>query len=150
MPRFHAHLPHAEIGLTPDLTHQVGCLRQAACCLDIQSVAALNVPVHGVEKVTVDVQLELFRCGVPYPNRRRSPVALEGKRYFWRAVAPVQPVQDLHTWPRQLCCMEEPPEERIYLGMAAEAEQRIERERCVADPTESVVPVALSADVLGE
>jgi hypothetical protein len=84
-------------------------------------VAALNVPVHSVEEVAVDVQLELCRGGVPHPNRRRLPVALEGKRYFRRAIAPVQPVQDLHARPRQLCCMEKPPEEREDLGMAAEA-----------------------------
>ena len=50
----------------------------------------------------------------------------------------------------ELRCVEQPPEERLGLARAAQLKEGVQGECRVTHPAESVVPVALAADLLGE
>ena len=108
-----------------------------------------------VEHLAEDVELQLVRGHVPdapgrefrYPGQEMLEAVLRcvgmatnrrdgmilGCRLVIREVAVCQPV-----------------EEGRRLGRQSELKEGVERERCITQPRESIVPVALTADFLGE
>ena len=111
---------------------------------------ALRVHQSGLQQVAVDVELGLRRGVVADPDRARPAVAVQLERALWRALAAVKAVEDLQARAGQLGRVQQPPEERLGLPRAAQMQERLEREGRVAHPAEAIVPVALTADLLGQ
>ena len=110
--------------------------------------------IDRVQRLAVDVELQLAGRAVADPHRARSPVALEMVEDLLVEVG--RPVDAVHDLKRRrpfrglLDPGVEPLQKRPRLVGEAQTEQRVHRERRVAYPGEPVVPVALAADLLGQ
>jgi len=63
-----AHLPESGIALGPDAADQVSDLRQPTADIGVDRPAGLGVEPGGLEKIAVDVELELPGRSVPDPD----------------------------------------------------------------------------------
>ena len=105
--------------------------------------------VERLEHLAVDVELELLRGGVSYPNRPRPFVAGEPVELaLVESPLARDPVHDLHVGRIAGDGAQEPlpPDDRLFA--VAAAEHREQRERRVAQPAVAVVPVPDAADLL--
>ena len=116
--------------------------------------ALLVGEMHGVERLAVDVELELVGGAVADPHRAGAAVALQVVEDLLVQVGgAVHPVHDLQ---RVLVVagLADPFVQPVHVPAdllgEAEAEQRVHRERRVAHPGVAVVPVAGSADQFGQ
>ena len=110
-----------------------------------------------VHRLAVDVQLQLVGGAVADAHRPRAAPALEVVEGFLaqvaRAVDPVHDLQRAGAGPGPgLLARPGPAARRRTVGLLGEAkaEQRVDRERAVADPGVPVVPVPLAAHLLGQ
>ena len=110
---------------------------------------------HGVERLAVDVELQLVGGAVADPDRPRPAPALQvAEGLLGQIGGAVHPVHDLQR-PRAVARLlgdplPQPVAERAGLLAVAQAEQGVDGERGVPDPGVPVVPVALAADLLGQ
>jgi hypothetical protein len=107
--------------------------------------------VDRVQRLAVDVELELGGRAVANPDWARSPVALEViESELLQVRRPVDPVHDLQgcgSLGRVAYPVVQPLQECRRLGREAEAEKGVDRERRIPDPGEPVVPVSFPADL---
>src|SRR5262249_4095187 len=97
-----------------------------------------------------DVELCLRGRAVAYPDRTGAAIAVERNLAFGHADRAVEPIEDAQLRLGERGRIHEPPEQRSRFLVAAEREQRVDQEIRVAQPTVAVVPVAGSADLLGQ
>ena len=149
-------LPDALVGLVPVLADPVDDAGEVDPRVVVDRRAVAVVEVDGVDQLAVDVELELVarrRCrSAPAPSRGsprggRGPPPSSSARpsipyMIWSGPCP--PGAALAE------ALAQPLHERRRLLGEAEPQQRVERERGVADPRVAVVPVATAAELLGE
>src|ERR1700730_4837433 len=113
----------------------------------------LVVQVHGVDEVSIDVELELAVRLVADPDRAGAEIpaqVIEGG--LSEAVLPIDAVDPRHpAAPLGLLTARlEPPHEGARLLGEADAEKGVKGEARVADPGVAVVPVAGGPAAAGE
>ena len=153
-----AGLPNTCVGLIPVVREPVDDGNDALPGVVAEQPVAVTDPEHRVEGLTVDVELQLISRAVADAHRGGPFVALEVRYLLLHQVlGAVDPVHDLQrpgaTRGGQQAVAElhprrQPAQECGCLIGVAQRHQGVEAERTVAHPGESVVPVALPADLL--
>ncbi len=148
-------LPDALVGLVPVLADPFDHAGEVDPRLVVDRRAVAAVVVDGVDQLAVDVELELVRGAVPDPDGRGALIALEVLEHLLLELrAAIDPVHDLERAvalrPVLAEALAQPLPERRGLFGEAQPQERVERERGVADPGVAVVPVATAAELLGE
>jgi len=69
-----AALPDSRIGLPPDSTDKVGCLREPTSCVCIETAPGSLIEPRRLHIVAVDVELALVERLVADPHRSRVPI----------------------------------------------------------------------------
>ena len=113
----------------------------------------LVVEVDGVHELAVDVELQLVVGAVAEPDGPRPAVAVEVvEGLFGQVLAAVQPVHELQgpVVTGALAAGFDPTHERAGFLGETDTQEAVERESGVPDPGVAVVPVALSANALGQ
>src|SRR5262249_37609128 len=151
-----ARLPDAFVGPVPVLADPLDHVgdRLPALVRDALAPEPLG-DVRRVDQLTVDVELKLMRCAVADADGRGTLVSLEMvERLFRKLAASVDAVHELQrSVPVAVGRVEAAGEEAgegLGLVREAESQERVERERGVADPRVAVVPVARAAELFGE
>ena len=105
----------------------------------------------GVERRAEDVVLVLVEGAVADAHGTRSRVPREfGNRRFGQVAPAVDPVHDLQPAVRVGLDVGDELHELVRFPVEVEVEQRLQRERRIADPGVAVVPVALAPGSLRE
>ena len=146
-----AHLPQAAVGLAPERGELAGDGALQRPDLVHVGQTRLARSMEGGDHRTVHVELALHVRAVAHAHRSAvveagEPVELELVEH---ALA-VQAIHDLQVFGRTAHRAHQPPAPLARLLEVARADQRIERERRVAQPAETVVPVARAAGLLGQ
>ena len=151
MLRLAAHLPDAVVGLAPVAFDEVEQHALERPRIVVLREAGLAADIQRIDHLAVDVELELRSRGVADAHRRRARVT--GQPWQHRlaedalAGDAVQHGEVLRPPGRR---PQQPLAPCAGLVAIAGEQQRIERERGVAQPAEPVVPVAHAADALGQ
>ena len=145
-----ARLPDPGVGSPPVRGDEVGQRRQLLRPGGAERPRLRPEAPRAFQQRPVRVELQLVGGGVAVADGRRVLVA--GQRELLlvesqRAVDAVERLQLRLAHPRRVHL---PPEERAGLVLTAELEKRAQRVHPVAQPAEAVVPVAVTADPLGE
>src|SRR3546814_127809 len=146
-----ANLPDALVGQAPLLLEvlqqhllkwpaRVGCVRQE-----------LASAVQSIEHYTKNVDLQLAGSAIADAHRLGALIAREpGKLDLGEAPLAGEPIHDLQLRRTSGGSAQHPLAPCSRLVPVTRCQQGIERERGIADPAVAVVPVALTADLLGQ
>ena len=151
-----AGLPDALVGLRPVVDHPVDEHADVLPRVEAEPVAVFVGQVERIDHLAVDVELQLSARRVADANRRAVCVAGPMSEFdlvdLGVAVEVVQRRQRglVTRTVAALYALDEPLGERVGFGEVAELDERVQRERGVADPDVSIVPVAFAADHFGE
>ena len=148
-----ADLPDALVHQVPVLLEPVQLAAEMGPEVEADRGAVLVVEIDRIHQLAGDIELELLPGGIADPDRARAAIPLEVlENHLGELVPPVDAVHDLQRLALgQLSAAGlEPVHERRRLLLEADAKQRVEGERGVANPGVAVVPVAPAADGLGQ
>src|SRR5215467_10152586 len=145
MPRLAADLPDAGVGLAPALQRMLDLMPGHLPDPLVEPVPGLGVQVEGVEDHAPHVVLLLLVGGVADADRPRALIAVQMLEHVLLEVAPaVDAVDDLQAAAVALDQVGDEREIVVGLPLESQGEQAPERERRVADPAVTVVPVPLA------
>src|SRR5262245_22910889 len=108
------------------------------------------IDVNRIHQFAVDVELELPIRSVPNSNRAGFFVAFEvSQDSFFEILASVDAIHELERRTRlQLAAaLFDPASEGRSFALVTETHQRIQRERCIANPGVAVIPVSNSTNL---
>src|SRR4029077_7049958 len=98
-----------------------------------------------------DIKLELVRCRIANPNGQRSPITRKPRDLpLIQSTFAAQPVHDLKIMRATRHRPLQPVTPGYGFLVVTWAHQGDQCERCVPDPTITVVPVARTANLLGQ
>lgn len=148
-------LPDAYVGAIPGIGEPVQRPREVLPAVVAASHGDLTPLRQGIERLAVDVQLQLTGCCVPGPHRVRTPIALEvGENLFRQLGVPVDAVHDLQRLAFDalpvLEAVAQPARELRRLLGEPQVEQGTHGQGAVTDPGVAVVPVAFTPDLFGQ
>src|SRR5262249_10871953 len=150
-----AGFPDALVGLVPVGAQPVDHVRGGGPAL-IGGLQAAGVDLGDrVQRLAVDVQLELVGGPVPDPHRPGAAPAFEMvERLFAQVGAPVDPVHDLHRTGAVAAVLDQPVADPLAEGgglpQITEPDQRVYGERGVPDPGVAVVPIPFAPSQFGQ
>ena len=146
-----AHFPNAIVWLPPMIDDKVYYPAKIRPVLGVHLVHNLTVKMGRVHNFSIDVQLELGVGSVANPHRSGPTVALQlGYLYLCQPSFSSKSVHDLQVSSPPNGTPFQPILESPGLIFVAQNRKGVECEGCIADPRKTVVPVARTANNLGQ
>ena len=137
-------------GSRPELQHAPAEAGEQPRFVRLDFAAASHVVERGGEHAAVGVELQLLGGTVADADGLRAGVAFPVRQFALGHVgSTMHVVQDLQLWPGEPGRVQKPSEECARFLHEAEPSERAHRQRGVAQPAISIVPVAVAAQRFG-
>ena len=146
-----AFFPNAGVGFRPVPRDVVGEAGGGPPGFAVQPMSGGGVDGHGVNDPAVAVELVLIARPVALPDRAAAAVTRPAVEVpLLGGGPPVEGEHHRHAGPFETAGVQQPAQEHPRLGLLSQGEERGDPDAGVPQPGVAVVPVPLSADVLGQ
>src|SRR5687768_1206588 len=139
------------VRLPPSLADCLAKTREKLAFIGLEARAGFDEIERGGYDLAIHIELRLAMRSVADPDRTgRSKTGEVIKRLFPQVRSAIHVVHDLEFGPSQARRVQEPLKERARLALIAETREGPHRQRSVAKPAVTVIPVAVRSDGFGQ